>query len=52
MRIKQPKELFRNSNERRPKQDIPTEAARIKARMARTPGKTVGPQKTGAKPKP
>jgi hypothetical protein len=35
MRIKQPKELFRASNERRPKQDIPTEAARLKARMAR-----------------
>ena len=35
MRLKQPKELFRNSNERRPKQDIPTEAARLKARTAR-----------------
>ena len=39
MRIKQPKELFRNSNERRPKQDIPTEAARQKARAARRPQK-------------
>ena len=52
MRIKQPKMLFPTGKEKRPRQDIPTEAARIKARMARTPGKTVGPEKTDAKPKP
>lgn len=52
MRIKQPKMLFPAGKEKRPRQDIPTEAARIKARMARTSGKSVGPQKTGAKSKP
>ena len=52
MRIKQPKMLFPAGKEKRPKQDIPTEAARIKARMARTPGKNIVFEKTGAKPKP
>jgi hypothetical protein len=37
MRIKQPNKLFPARNEKRPGQDIPTEAARIKARMARIP---------------
>lgn len=40
MRLKQPKALFPASKERRPKQDIPSEAARIKARMARRPSKS------------
>ena len=35
MRIKQPKVLFPVGDQKRPKQDIPTEAARIKARMVR-----------------
>ena len=39
MRIKQPKMLFPTGKEKRPRQDIPTEAARIKARMARMPPK-------------
>jgi hypothetical protein len=52
MRIKQPKMLFPAGKEKRPRQDIPTEAARIKARMARMPGKNGGLEKTGAKPKP
>jgi hypothetical protein len=33
VRTKQPKVLYRARNEKRPKQEIPTEAARIKARM-------------------
>jgi hypothetical protein len=48
MRTKQPKTLFRASNERRPKQDIPTEAARLKARMAR---KLQNPATVETKPK-
>ena len=39
MRTKQPKVFFPASREKRPRQDIPTEAARIKARMARMPSK-------------
>ncbi|WP_158812724.1 hypothetical protein [Methylocapsa sp. S129] len=40
MRTKQPKVLFPASREKRPRQEIPTEAARIKARMARMPQKS------------
>jgi hypothetical protein len=42
MRIKQPKMLFPAGKERRPPQEIPSEADRIKARLARMPAK---PQK-------
>jgi hypothetical protein len=52
MRIKQPKMLFPRGKEKRPRQDIPTEAARIKARMARMSVKNAGLEKTDAKPKP
>jgi hypothetical protein len=52
MRIKQPKMLFPGGKEKRPKQDIPTEAARIKARMARVSAKSGDLEKTEAKPKP
>jgi hypothetical protein len=54
MRIKQPKMLFPAGNEKRPRQDIPTEAARLKARMARTPPKAredMAPAKADPKPK-
>jgi hypothetical protein len=37
--MKQPKILFPARHEKRPRQDIPTEAARIKARMARMPSR-------------
>jgi hypothetical protein len=52
MRTKQPKVLFPASREKRPSQDIPTEAARLKARMARMPPKPreeVAPAKTDPK---
>jgi hypothetical protein len=39
MRTKQPKMLFPTRKEKRPHQEIPTEAARIKARMARIAAK-------------
>jgi hypothetical protein len=39
MRTKQPNVLFPTRKERRPRQEIPTEAARIKARMARVASK-------------
>jgi hypothetical protein len=42
MRIKQPKKLFPAGKEKRPPQEIPSEADRIKARLARMPAK---PQK-------
>jgi hypothetical protein len=55
MRIKQPKMSFPDRNERRPKQDIPTEAARIKARLARMPARPdedSGAATAGRNPKP
>ena len=54
MRLKKPKVLFPTGKERRPRQDIPTEAARLKARMARAPRKGregVDHGDIGAKPK-
>jgi hypothetical protein len=55
MRTKQPKVLFPTRKEKRPHQEIPTEAARIKARLARLPSKTgvqTEPVSTVADPKP
>jgi hypothetical protein len=52
MRIKQPKVLFPAGKEKRPAQEIPTEASRIKARMARMaakPPKDIAPAKTDSK---
>jgi hypothetical protein len=40
MRIKQPKMLFPAGKEKRPAQEIPTEADRIKAWMARMAAKS------------
>jgi hypothetical protein len=54
MRTKQPKVLFPAGKQKRPKQDIPTEASRLKARMARMPTRAVAslePASAGAKPK-
>jgi hypothetical protein len=54
MRIKQPKVLFSAGGQKRPKQDIPTEAARIKARMARVSVKSrddVAAAKADSKPR-
>jgi hypothetical protein len=45
MRIKQPKMLFPAGKEKRPPQEIPSEADRIRARLARVPAK---PQKDKA----
>jgi hypothetical protein len=55
MRTKQPKMLFPTRKEKRPHQEIPTEAARIKARMARIAAKAgADAEPAGAKadPKP
>jgi hypothetical protein len=52
MRIKQPKVLFPPGKEKRPTQEIPTEADRIKARMARMaakPQKDIAPAKAASK---
>jgi hypothetical protein len=52
MRVKQPKVLFPAGKEKRPTQEIPTEADRIKARMARAaakPQKDIAPVKTDSK---
>lgn len=52
MRIKQPKVLFPAGKEKRPVQEIPTEADRIKARMARIAAKQpkdIAPAKTDSK---
>ena len=55
MRIKQPKLLLPASREQRPRQDIPTEAARLKARMARMPPRPrtdLEPEQAKSDPKP
>ena len=49
MRIKQPKNLFPAGKEKRPIQEIPTEADRIKARMAARPPKDIAPAKTDSR---
>jgi hypothetical protein len=52
MRLKQPKVLFPARKEKRPTQDIPTEASRIKARMARMPAKSqkeIAPEEVDSK---
>jgi hypothetical protein len=54
MRTKQPKVLFPAGKQKRPRQDIPTEASRLKARMARMPARAIAPIEpagAGAKPK-
>ena len=49
MRIKQPKVLFPAGKEKRPVQEIPTEADRIKARMAARSPKDIAPAKADSK---
>jgi hypothetical protein len=52
MRIKQPKVVLPAGREKRPTQEIPTEASRIKARMARMlakPQKDIAPAKADSK---
>jgi len=51
MRLRQPKVLFPAGKQKRPRQDIPSEAARLKARLARMPARAVDLATSERKPK-